>query len=48
MTNKQLGPVVRAWLKRTDVEPEDARRSTSHVSARVEQTRQRGRWWPLF
>ena len=47
MTNKQLGPVVRAWLKRTDVGPEDARRSTSHVSARVEQTHQRGRWWPL-
>jgi len=47
MTNKQLSPVVRAWLKRTDVEPEDARRSTSHVAARVEQTRQRGRWWPL-
>ncbi len=47
MTNKQLGPVVRVWLKRTEAEPEDVRRSTGHVSARVEQTRQRGRWWPL-
>ena len=47
MTNKQLSPVVRAWLQRTDVGPEDVHRSTGLVSARVEQTRQRGRWWPL-
>jgi hypothetical protein len=47
MTDKQLPPVVRAWLKGTDVEPEDVHRSASHASARVERTRQRGRWWPL-
>jgi hypothetical protein len=47
MTNKQLGPVVRAWLKRTDVGPEDVRRSTDHISVRIPETRQRGRWWPV-
>jgi hypothetical protein len=47
MTNKQLGPVVRAWLKRTDVGPEDVRRSTHHISVRVPETRQRSRRWPL-
>jgi hypothetical protein len=47
MTNKQLAPKVRAWLKGTDVEPEDARRSVGSVSVGAEHTRQRGRWWPL-
>jgi hypothetical protein len=47
MTNKQLAPKVRAWLKGTDVGPEDVRRSVGSVSVRAEHTRQRGRWWPL-
>ena len=47
MTNKQLAPKVRAWLKGTDVTPEDARRSVGVISVRAEQTPQRGRWWPL-
>ncbi len=47
MTNKQLAPKVRAWLKGTDHEPEDARRSVGIISSRAEQTGQRGRWWPL-
>ena len=47
MTNKQLAPKVRSWLKSTDVTPEDARRSVGVVSGRAERTPQRGRWWPL-
>lgn len=47
MTNKQLAPKVQAWLKSTDVEPKDIRRSVGSVSGRAEHTRQRGRWWPL-
>jgi hypothetical protein len=47
MTNGQLASKVRAWLKGTDVGPEDVRRSVGMVSGRAEHTRQRGRWWPL-
>jgi hypothetical protein len=47
MTNKKLDPVVRDWLKRTEVEPDDVRRSTHLVSDRASRTRQRSRWWPL-
>ncbi|MGD8684269.1 MAG: hypothetical protein PVG27_09995, partial [Chloroflexota bacterium] len=47
MTNKQLAPRVRAWLKSTDVPPEDARRSVGIVSGQAGRTRQRGPWWPL-
>ena len=47
MTNRQLAPKVQAWLKSTEAAPDDARRSVGLVSARAQQTPQRGRWWPL-
>jgi hypothetical protein len=47
MTNKQLAPKVRAWLKTTEATPEDARRSVGIVSGHASQTRQRSRWLPL-
>jgi hypothetical protein len=47
MTNKKLDPVVRDWLKQTEVDPDDVRRSTHLVSDRASRTRQRSRWWPL-
>lgn len=47
MTDEQPVPGVRAWLKRTDMPPEDVRRSAATVSALVERHGQRGRWWPL-
>lgn len=47
MTDPRLEPGLRAWLKDTEARPEDARRSTDKVMARVEEGGQRGRWWPL-
>lgn len=47
MTNEQLSPKVRAWLKTTDAAPEDVRRSITVVSDQTRRTRQRSRWWPL-
>lgn len=47
MTDPQLVPRLRAWLRSTDEAPEDVRRSATIVAARLEGERQRGRWWPL-
>ena len=47
MSDEKLAPVLSSWLKSRDIAPPDATRSAAHVMARVSQTRQRGRWWPL-
>jgi hypothetical protein len=47
MTKEHLASGLRAWLKDTEAQPDDARRSTDKVMARVEEAAQRGRWWPL-
>jgi hypothetical protein len=47
MNNEQMAPKVREWLKSTDVEPEDIRRSVGTVSGQARVTPQRGRWWPM-
>jgi len=47
MTAENLKPVVKSWLKGTDVVPPDPQQSAGPIMVRVAQTRQRGRWWPL-
>jgi len=47
MTDERSGPLFGSWLKETDPTPPDAGRSVERVMAKVPQTRQRGRWWPL-
>ena len=47
MSNEDLAPILRAWLKGEDGEPDDVLSSTSQVSAQAQRIRQRGRWWPL-
>ena len=45
--DEQLLQTLGSWLKDTDAAAPDARRLSDRVMARVPQTRQRGRWWPL-
>ncbi len=45
--DRQSGVLFESWLKDTDPMPADARPNVARVMARVPQTRQRGRWWPL-
>jgi len=47
MSDEKLAPVLSSWLKSRDIASPDATRSAAQVMARVSQTRQRGRWWPL-
>ena len=47
MTDEQLLQTLGSWLKDTDAAAPDARRLSDRVMARVPQTRQRGRWWPM-
>jgi len=47
MSDEKMAPVLSSWLKSRDVAPPEATRSAAHVMARLPQTRQRGRWWPL-
>jgi len=47
MSNEKLALVLRSWLKTRDVAPPDATQSAGRLMARLPQTRQRGRWWPL-
>ena len=45
--DRQSGVLFESWLKGTDPMPPNARPSVARVMARMPQTRQRGRWWPL-
>ena len=47
MNNEQMRPLLEAWFRDTDPTPPDTRRTAVKIMARVPQTRQRGRWWPL-
>ena len=47
MSDEQMAPVLRSWMHDTDRTPPDARQSADHVMARVQHTRQLGRWWWL-
>ena len=47
MTAENLDHVVKSWLKGTSDEPPDPRHAARPIMARVAQTRQRSRWWPL-
>lgn len=46
-TERQLEPLVRAWLRRTSGSPHSTSETIGDVMSRLPQTRQRGRWWPL-
>ena len=47
MSDEQMQSVLDEWFEDTDPQPPDAHRTTTHVMARVPQTRQRGRWLPF-
>jgi len=48
MNDEQMLRTLGSWLKDTDVAAPDSRLTADQVRARLPQTRQRGRWWPLL
>jgi len=47
MNDEQMQPLLEVWLRDRDAAPRDVNGGIARVVARVPQTRQRGRWWPL-
>jgi len=47
MNDEQMQSLLGTWFEDTDPTPPDTWRTAVEVMARVPQTRQRGRWWPL-
>ena len=47
MSDEQLQSLLETWFADTDPAPPDTRQTAVEVMARVPETRQRGRWWPL-
>ena len=47
MNDEQMRPLLKAWFQARSVGPADVPDGVAQVVARLPQTRQRGRWWPL-
>ena len=47
MNSEQMRPLLRTWLRARSVGPADVPNGVAQVVARLPQTRQRSRWWPL-
>jgi hypothetical protein len=47
MNDEQIRPLLKAWLRARSAGPADVPDGVAQVVARLPQTRQRSRWWPL-
>ena len=47
MNDEQMRPLLKAWFQARKAAPPDVPEGVARVVARVLETRQRGRWWPL-
>jgi hypothetical protein len=47
MTDEQMQPLLKAWFRARSAGPADVSVGVAQVVARLPETRQRSRWWPL-